>query len=240
MSKLVLFAVLFSCAQAGNTATVEKHQAQQNTQMPLTPILFKAEDIKRAVQAPDRGKSKIIPFFGYYNNRDIREGMNWNDGNGFWFLSSDFVSSGPMTFVVKINFKGHLYSFSSTESAFQAGQCMIGGKIWEPQDIELFVKSSPNEARELAGHKYKCGPIKEINTLNLMRNLVGQKFTGHLLEQLKEGTGRANLVAGNNTKETYWGQPFDGQRHDRGLNHLGAMLMDVRNHPGNPGPFYIK
>lgn len=239
MTALSILALIMTSVQAGNTATVEKHPAQ-NSQMPLSPILHSSDEIKHAIQSPDRGKSKIIPYFGFYDSRDMREGFSWNAGNGLWYLSSDFVSSGPMEFVVKINFKGHLYKFTSTESAFQAGQCMIGGKIWEPQDIGLFVKSTPNEARELAGKKYKCGPIKENNTLNLMRNLVGQKFTGHLLEKLKETTGRASLVAGNNSKETYWGQPFDGQRHDRGLNHLGGMIMDVRAHPGDPGPFFIK
>lgn len=61
--------------------------------------------------------------------------------------------------------------------------------------------------------------------LGIMENLVRQKFTLH--DDLKHellGTGDEELVEGNNWRDTFW-----GMCGGVGKNHLGKILMKIRD-----------
>ena len=61
--------------------------------------------------------------------------------------------------------------------------------------------------------------------LHVMKNLLLQKFRkGHLCEWLVE-TGDVQIVEGN-----WWGDTFWGVCKGKGTNHLGRLLMEVRDH----------
>lgn len=59
--------------------------------------------------------------------------------------------------------------------------------------------------------------------LSVMRDLLIQKFTHDDLKALLVATGDARLVEGNSWGDRYWGM-CDGT----GSNHLGQLLMEVR------------
>ena len=59
--------------------------------------------------------------------------------------------------------------------------------------------------------------------LDVMRDLVVQKFSDPLLQSLLETTGDEELIEGN-----HWGDVFWGVCKGVGENHLGKILMKVR------------
>jgi hypothetical protein len=67
--------------------------------------------------------------------------------------------------------------------------------------------------------------------LATMRMLVAQKFQNHIdLRAQLMATGDAELVEGNWWDDTFWGQV-----NGVGLNHLGRILMSVREELRNDG-----
>ena len=60
--------------------------------------------------------------------------------------------------------------------------------------------------------------------LDVMRHVVRFKFNNHsALQALLSGTGDQHLIEGNTWQDYFW-----GVCGGRGLNHLGRILMDVR------------
>lgn len=203
-------------------------------------ILMSKQDIANAVAAPDKGQGKIIPYFGFYKTSDIHTVMDANVGNGFWYLSNYFVSSADFPVAVKLNYKGKVYTFNATETAYQAGKCLISGVVTKDGDIQKFVKATPNQSKGLANKKFQCGTLKGSDMLDLMHNIVSQKFAGPLGAKLREETGLTTLIEGNSWGDSYWGRTFNGTSHAPGQSHLGDILMDVRANGTNPGAFVIK
>jgi len=110
--------------------------------------------------------------------------------------------------------------FPSVEHAYQAAKTL---------DMELRKKirdaKTPNEAKKL-GRRVKLRPDWENIKLGIMRELVHQKFSIPELRQLLLDTGDAELIEGN-----WWGDIFYGVCRGNGLNHLGRILMEIReNH----------
>lgn len=109
-------------------------------------------------------------------------------------------------------------SYPSTEHAYQAAKTL--DSAWR-RSIQM--AETPNLAKRLG----RQAPIREgwdkLKT-DVMYELVRQKFRQHpqLSEQLLS-TGDANLVEGN-----WWGDKFWGVCKGEGENHLGLILMRVR------------
>lgn len=62
--------------------------------------------------------------------------------------------------------------------------------------------------------------------LNIMEELVLQKFTMNLrLREMLLDTGSGKLIEGNYHRDDYWGVDL---KTGHGLNHLGIILMNVR------------
>jgi len=126
----------------------------------------------------------------------------------FRFLSNFFPSP--------VEFEGLTYA--TVEHAFQAA------KTVNPVERERIRRcSTPGEAKRL-GRKLTLRPDWKLIELEVMENLVRQKFTQHpRLRELLLRTDSRPLVEQNT-----WGDRFWGLYHGVGENHLGRILMKVR------------
>lgn len=112
-------------------------------------------------------------------------------------------------------FDGHMYP--TVENAFQAAKCL------HEEDRAQFATLAPGQAKRL-GRKVEMRPDWNSARLDVMRDLVLQKFRNHAELQMKLlATGDADIIEGNQWHDTFWGV-CDGI----GQNHLGKILMDTR------------
>ena len=108
-------------------------------------------------------------------------------------------------------------TYSSVEHAYQA------------------MKTIDKEARKrislmIPGQAKRAGKLVELRDgwedmkITVMKNLLDIKFSNPELASLLLETGDEILEEGNNWRDTYWGV-YKGQ----GSNHLGELLMVIRN-----------
>ena len=110
-------------------------------------------------------------------------------------------------------------TYPTAEHLFQAA------KTLKPEEREwVRLQTSPGKAKR-AGRKVTLRPdwqdIK-VDTMLYIQRLKYNTYT-HLATYLKN-TGTADIAEGNNWGDRFWGQ-VDGQ----GANHLGHILMQVRD-----------
>lgn len=108
--------------------------------------------------------------------------------------------------------------FNSVEAAYQAAKCVNG------KDMLMFTDFTPVIAKKM-GKKVALRPDWENVKLDIMKTLVRYKFNNNplLKEKLLE-TGDALLEEGNYWHDTYW-----GVCNGVGENHLGKILMTIRD-----------
>lgn len=116
-----------------------------------------------------------------------------------------------------VRYEGVMYM--SVEHAYQAAKCL---------NVEDRVKF--NKSGLTAGQAKRLGQTVEIlpdwnnKRLAIMESLVYYKFTKSIyLKNLLYNTHPLLLVEGNNWGDSFWGM-FEGEGH----NHLGEILMKVR------------
>lgn len=115
-----------------------------------------------------------------------------------------------------VNFDGQQYQ--SVEHAFQAA------KTTNLKERE-FIRSQPTPGKaKQAGRSVTLRSDWEKIKIDVMRNLLIEKFNQYPLKQLLLSTGDEELVEGNN-----WGDVFWGVCNGAGENHLGKLLMKIRN-----------
>lgn len=109
---------------------------------------------------------------------------------------------------------------NNTETAYQAGKA---------KNPVLYEKFTPREAKK-AGKRESLNPVQKSRwdsymRLQLMERLLRKKFDNEhpQLQQMLLATGDEELVEGNYWRDTYWGV-CDGV----GENHLGKLLMKIR------------
>lgn len=112
--------------------------------------------------------------------------------------------------------------FSSAEAAFQAQKCT---------DLRVqmqFQAMSPRQAKAL-GRKVILRPDWEDIKLRIMYQVLQAKFNQNqnLTDALLR-TAPAYIEEGNTWNDTFW-----GVCHGTGLNHLGHLLMKVRDELSN-------
>ena len=113
-----------------------------------------------------------------------------------------------------VTYKGLTYK--NNESAFQAQK--------DISRIKEFVDLPPNEGKRL-GRKVKLRNDWDDVRLGIMKDIVLAKFSqNENLRQKLINTGDAELIEGNTWNDKFWGV-CKGQ----GQNHLGAILMKVRD-----------
>jgi len=146
--------------------------------------------------------------------------IDFFDGTEYDFLSNFHPS--PVVLDDRHLFKTNLsrrQECATVEHAFQAA------KSTSPKYIrEICQASSPGEAK-MTGRGVRLRPDWEEVKIDIMRDLVQQKFFGNpeLGQQLLE-TAPALLVEGNTWEDRFWGV-YEGD----GLNWLGVILMETRN-----------
>ena len=114
-----------------------------------------------------------------------------------------------------ITIKG--YNFKSLENAYQSCKCK------NPEDVKLFLNITPVEAKILGNKITKRDDWDSIK-LNIMETLVHQKFSkNEKLKFLLLMTGNEKLIERNQYGDTFW-----GVCNGTGENHLGKILMKVR------------
>lgn len=131
-----------------------------------------------------------------------------NRFRGDYFFLSNFAPC-------KIIYNGKRYR--TVEHAFQAAKCLDETE----QDIFKFVET-PAEAKHW-GRTVQLRPDWETVKINIMKELLEQKFKNPTYKKQLLATGECMLIEGNNHKDTFW-----GVCNGEGKNVLGKLLMDIR------------
>ncbi len=107
--------------------------------------------------------------------------------------------------------------FPSVEHAYQAA------KSHDPRTHATVAAASTAGAAKKIGRMLELRSDWDNVKLGVMRDLLHQKFTHPELRRLLLATGDALLIEGN-----WWGDTYWGVCKGEGLNHLGLLLMEVR------------
>jgi ribA/ribD-fused uncharacterized protein len=115
-----------------------------------------------------------------------------------------------------VTFDGVVYP--TNEHAYQAAKSL------DPAERE-FVRTrvSPNMAKKAGRRNVTLRADWEQVKLKIMEDLVRQKFQDPELKKQILSTGTAELIEGNWWNDTFW-----GVCNGKGENHLGRILMKVR------------
>lgn len=111
------------------------------------------------------------------------------------------------------------FRYPTVEHAFQAAKTADNAA-----KQKIATTQSALRAKSL-GRQVRLRKDWEAVKVGVMRQCVALKFESHpdLAEMLLD-TGNAKLIEGNSWNDTYW-----GVCGGRGKNHLGKILMQVRN-----------
>jgi N-glycosidase YbiA len=139
--------------------------------------------------------------------------MNTNDSinsftNEYRFLSNFWPCD--------IHYESMLYP--SVEHAYQAAKTLDIKKR-----CEISILPTPGQAKR-AGKKVVLRPDWEKVKLSIMEELIQQKFENDDLRKKLQETFPKDLIEGNTWGDIYWGV-CDG----KGENHLGKLLMNLRD-----------
>lgn len=107
--------------------------------------------------------------------------------------------------------------YPTTEHAYQAAKTLD-----KEERKQVREAPTPGRARRL-GQKVTLRPGWHEIKLNVMRDLLKQKFKIPEYKKLLLDTGGHHLLEGNT-----WGDQFWGVCEGIGENHLGRLLMDIR------------
>lgn len=123
-------------------------------------------------------------------------------------------------------------SFPSAEHAFQAAKSIHRGIR-----REIAALPTPRQAKR-EGRKLKLRSSWETIKVDVMRDILTEKFSDPDLAALLIKTGDSILIEGNTWGDRFWGAcPDDDDDSPRwptngealfGYNHLGKLLMDQR------------
>lgn len=128
---------------------------------------------------------------------------------GEYFFLSNFYE-------FPIEYKGK--KFASTEVAYQ------WAKTDDPEYKRLLEECTSSSASKKLGKSCPLRDDWDDIKLSVMRELIYIKFVNtELTKQLKD-THDAELIEGN-----WWGDTYWGVCKGTGKNHLGKLLMEVRN-----------
>jgi ribA/ribD-fused uncharacterized protein len=107
-------------------------------------------------------------------------------------------------------------AYPSVENAYQAA------KTLNETERLAFINLTPGQAKR-KGARVDLRPDWEAIKLDVMFDLLCQKFQNPFLESALIATYPKELIEGNNWGDVFWGA-VDG----KGRNILGLMLMNIR------------
>ncbi len=126
-----------------------------------------------------------------------------------------------------VTYKGRTYN--NVESAFQAAKSADEGTK------DMFTDMAGAEAKKF-GRKVKLRSDWESTDNNgvptkvkVMGNILREKFKNPELRKQLLATGDAQLIEGNNWKDTYWGAVQNQSGEYVGANVLGQLLQQIRS-----------
>lgn len=142
-----------------------------------------------------------------------------------------YLFAGPYAFLS--NFYPAIVSldgvaYPTVEHAYQAAKTDNRGLRQQILECE-----HPGQAKRLS-HRLRLRSVDwDERKLLVMKSLVRQKFSSDLLRPLLLETRPARLIEGNTWGDTFWGMvkqydPVDGTPYWYGSNHLGKLLMEIR------------
>ena len=109
-------------------------------------------------------------------------------------------------------------TYPSSEAAFQAAKCL------DPKARKIFQTMTPKQAKQF-GKRVSLRPDWEEVKLQVMADILKNKFENKELRAKLLATESANLVEGNYWHDTFWGVDL---ATGKGQNHLGELLMALR------------
>ena len=118
-------------------------------------------------------------------------------------------------YTVPISFEGIM--FPSVEHAYQAAKSLD-----EEVRLRIMRIGSAGQAKR-AGKKVILRPNWESLKLDIMLELLRRKFYFKDMQQMLLDTGEDEIVEENYWKDTFW-----GTCNGVGENHLGKLLMKIR------------
>jgi ribA/ribD-fused uncharacterized protein len=151
-------------------------------------------------------------MFKHVRQKAIMTRIDRFDGE-YFFLSNFYPAD--------VSYSG--VDYPTIEHAFQAA------KTLDPEERSLVFKSgSPGAAKRL-GRKVKMRGDWDSIKFGIMEELIRQKFTRYPdLRQLLLDTGDVEIIEGNTWGDRLWGMTIDKSGQYVGQNHLGKILMKVR------------
>jgi ribA/ribD-fused uncharacterized protein len=149
----------------------------------------------------------------------------YSDNKIDFFTGENFFLSN--FYPCQIPFLGLMYP--SVEHAYQASKSL------EPEVRESIRNAAtPGKAKRLGGKVVVRPDWKEIK-LKFMFEFVQYKFHIHeLMRSQLLATEEAEIIEGN-----YWGDTFWGVCGGKGENHLGKIIMKIRDDLRDPTFLYI-
>lgn len=109
------------------------------------------------------------------------------------------------------------HSYRTVEHAFQAAKT-------DDTDERRRIRNEPDAAgAKRRGKRVELREDWEQIKLDVMKGLLRQKFGTEPLKSKLLKTGKAELIEGN-----WWGDMYWGVCDGKGYNHLGKLLMEVR------------
>jgi len=110
-------------------------------------------------------------------------------------------------------------TYPTVEHGYQASKTFD-----KTQRSDILAADTPGKAKRL-GKLVNLRPDWNDVKLSVMENLLRQKFhKDTLLYKMLRHTRGKTLIEGN-----YWGDTFWGVSRGRGENHLGKLLMSIRD-----------
>lgn len=114
-----------------------------------------------------------------------------------------------------VQYEGVLYP--TVEHAYQAA------KTLDASDREAIRKCRKAGDAKRVGRHVQLRPDWETVKVDTMRGLLWMKFTSTAMTELLLATGDEELLEGNWWDDTFW-----GVCRGKGENHLGKLLMEIR------------
>lgn len=140
-------------------------------------------------------------------------------------MNPNHMFSGELAFLsnmyscpVKIEINGIIYQFTNSEAAFHAGKCL------NKNDIKLLEEAENGKVAKQIGRRIKMRSDWDTYRLQWMEIVVRAKFgqNPELMNRLLK-TDPIPLVETNTWNDCFW-----GVCNGKGLNHLGEILMKIR------------
>jgi len=211
-----------------------------NCQSPLGEALWTMEkgetksfgigDGQRSIRLDDIGPSPSIPRAKLVSAERFGEGIRVTEFKDRYDFLSNMYGKCSITAEVKDS-EGvsHKVKFSSSEALYQASKLFYTGKAHTPTPAEVaefnkFASMTGEEAKK-AGRNIPIDKARwDSNRIAVMERCLNLKFQDPELAKKLAETGTKELSEGNVWKDSFWGV-YDG----KGENHLGKLLMKVRN-----------